>query len=467
MIHTIPVFKNSLNISFKLLLCHHLSVSHGYSQLFFKTLTLLSPSFFIKVTFSRQAMAMAMKRVQKWAIEASTCRIYSQYQAANCHNPYISPNHLKSNDSTNLCSSNHSPFVFNSNQSSPSLLTSNHRNLSSFSEYSYYLPCLFSGSTLTKCGSQRHDHGSSSTLTNPVSSVYATFQKTFFFSESKFLSSEPLQTSNSSLVEGCQEEQLSSSPGLGQQLEKRRKMKAYPLGVELRNHHGVYFAGYVLPTPNDETRFVETWEKVAASRSTHKSSLYQELARKQPWEPSLRRKEGQYRYDFVEYSVFDSMEGLHKAAEDEDWKQGQEDLKEFQPDGEKAAGFYDVTIRVAKEEPREQELVVYNLFEVKGKQTADFLAAISWPKRVEFESSQTGFLSAVLHRTADEQRRFIVFDRTEWRNQEAFIKAEQRMEDNFPLVPHERQDSLKFHPGLFTIVRRKDAVEDEFQETVL
>lgn len=234
---------------------------------------------------------------------------------------------------------------------------------------------------------------------------------------------------------------------------RRRKV---PLGVTIRDHHGIFFAGYNLPGQGDEPRFLEAWERAAAAARERRGFLYQELY-KQVDVPSSDNRPP---YDHIEYTVFESLDGLEGAAATAEWAAARAALAGFEAPGGSSRGVYKVAIRVARSEPEEEELVALNLLEIESEATAKFVAAISWPRRVEFQTARPGFLSATLHRSVSPESRFALFNRAEWATAASFLDAEQRMEGAFPVAPSEREHDVTVFPGVFKVVRRYQGPEE-------
>lgn len=234
---------------------------------------------------------------------------------------------------------------------------------------------------------------------------------------------------------------------------RRRKV---PLGVTIRDHHGIYFAGYNLPSLSDEQPFLEAWERAAAPIRAQRGFLYQELYKQVDVPASDNRPP----FDHVEYTVFDSLEGLEGAAGMDNWAAARAVLSAYEVLGSSSGGIYKVAIRVARSEPEEEELVALNLLEIESEGTMKFVAAVSWPRRVEFQSSRPGFLSATLHRSVSPESRFALFNRAEWSSAGSLVDAERRMEGAFPVAPTEREHEVKVFQGIFKVLRRYHSEEE-------
>eukprot|EP00897_Mesotaenium_endlicherianum_P010438 jgi/Mesen1/9422/ME000618S08822 len=234
-----------------------------------------------------------------------------------------------------------------------------------------------------------------------------------------------------------------------------------PLGVNISDSHSVYFAGYVVASEGDEAEFQQIWEDAVAHTRQQKGFRYQELAKQEPGmvqqlqqELQQGEGEGQHPFSFIEYTVFDSLKALQATTGSEDWSRARERLAKYAPPGGASAGGpYSISIRVARSQPQEGEVVLVNLLEVASEPTANLVETISWPKRVEFQSSQPGFLTATLHRSLEASAQWKLVNRSEWSSLEALLASEKRMRGAFPVAPPERASELHYFPGLFRVVR--------------
>eukprot|EP00850_Spirogloea_muscicola_P020554 SM000219S06699 [mRNA] locus=s219:150814:153076:- [translate_table: standard] len=257
--------------------------------------------------------------------------------------------------------------------------------------------------------------------------------------------------------EGAHGERQRGEEGLQQQREAGGGKVAaeYRLGVDVQDLHGIHLSGYALRPGADEGAFQAAWEAASAPARALPGFVYQDLCRQQEELTAKVGDEGASHpspFQYMEYTLYDSLESAQAAASAND----RPPLQGLQENARAWQGLYKIAIRVVKEEPRNDQLVLYNLFKVDSQSTANFVVAVSWPRRVEFQSSEKGFLSATVHRSVvPPDASYAVFNRADWASMDALVASEARMLGNFPVSPSERERpySVKYYPGLYKLVR--------------